>query len=180
MKKGLLIALAVALLLGLGAAVALADSSARPFKGRVPGADSLNTGTCSDPGPLGFPCLLYRVEGQIIATHLGEGKYTAEVSIDMENGWPDPHVPTATCGSWLPEDSTFTFVAANGDELYGSFSGHSCYDLATEDSWGTVQGEFTGGTGRFEGAVGTVEKEFWSDADTEGLIASLWDGWIGY
>jgi hypothetical protein len=174
MKKIVLIVLAAVLLLELAASAVLADSSARPFKGRVPGADVWMLGACSDPGRTGVPCLTYEVEGTIIATHLGKGIYASVVSFDFANGeWtPDG----AICGELVPESSTFTFVAANGDKLHGSLTGFGC-NIPDVRGWGTFQGEFTGGTGRFADAAGTVVKEFTSQP---GVVASTWEGLIGY
>lgn len=47
-----------------------------------------------------------------------------------------------------------TYIAANGDELWSTYSGSGEINLATH--WGTFDGweTYTGGTGRFDGATG--------------------------
>jgi hypothetical protein len=54
---------------------------------------------------------------------------------------------------------SFVTVAANGDQLFGTFSGSG-----TDDHSGLVEGTsvytFTGGTGRFEGASGSAPGSF--------------------
>ena len=118
------------------------------------------------------------MDGTIIATHLGKGRYTTVVWFDFAQGWPDSEVPTAICAPVVLEESTFTFVAANGDQLDGRLvGGFGCNDELAGTGWGTFQGEFAGGTGRFEDAKGTVVKE-WTSQNL--VVASRWEGWIGY
>lgn len=61
-----------------------------------------------------------------------------------------------------PPDFTFAssdleWVAANGDTLVGSLTGSGTATGATSESTDTIT--ITGGTGRFEGATGTVHEQ---------------------
>jgi hypothetical protein len=115
-----------------------ADSEV-PFKGNYDG----NTVPLGDPD-------IERIEMSGKASHLG--KYKAVVEADMTGytviGWDsDLSLPIIS----LP--TTATFTAANGDELYA--------DLILVGPFGgnfpsfTLDGDITGGTGRFEGATGS-------------------------
>ena len=123
------IALAVAVL--SPAASANAEGTDRPFMGTVSGTVSLNVLTGA---------MTAHAEG--VATHLGE--YTAGLEGTATI------TPTGVFGS-----GTQTTVAANGDELTGT------YTLSTPGAPGvahttTIVTTATGGTGRFSGASGTV------------------------
>ena len=49
----------------------------------------------------------------------------------------------------------------NGDQLWGEFaSGDMCLDTVTGEFYGSGQGVFTGGTGRFAGASGPFMVDF--------------------
>ena len=81
------------------------------------------------------PSAVGTIEGT--ATHLGRftGRLTAEVTGDTATG-------------------TFTFTAANGDQLSGTFVGEGAFmppDTVTRTEIATIEN----GTGRFAGATGT-------------------------
>ena len=80
------------------------------------------------------PSAVGTIEGT--ATHLGRftGRLTAEVTGNTATG-------------------TFTFTAANGDQLFGTYEGQF---LPLEPPLAAIDGAFTntGGTGRFEGVTG--------------------------
>ena len=121
------IALAVAVL--SPAASANAEGTYRPFMGTVSGTVSLNVLTGA---------MTAHAEG--VATHLGE--YTAGLEGTATI------TPKGVFGS-----GTQTTVAANGDELTGT------YPLSTPGAPGvahttTIVTTATGGTGRFSGASG--------------------------
>jgi len=69
------------------------------------------------------------------------------------------HIPDMTTGALT--GGTFTLVAANGDEIHGTYEGLGTADPERPD---LVHGEaafvITGGTGRFEGATGTFTATF--------------------
>ena len=56
-------------------------------------------------------------------------------------------------------NGTFTIVAANGDEISGTYEG-SGYYVAADQVHGDVTLVITGGTGRFAGATGTIDANF--------------------
>jgi hypothetical protein len=76
------------------------------------------------------------------ATHLGKYKLVAQEFINL--------------ATLEVTDGSFTITAANGDTIYGTYSGQA----AATDKPGVitydVTGPITGGTGRFEGATGTL------------------------
>ena len=121
------------------AVVALSPASAsanaggtdRPFMGTVSGTVSLNVLTGA-----------MTADGEGVATHLGEYTTSLEGTATI--------TPTGVFGS-----GTQTIVAANGDELTGT------YTLSTPGAPGvahttTIVSTITGGTGRFSDASGTV------------------------
>jgi hypothetical protein len=69
------------------------------------------------------------------------------------------HIPNLATGAL--EQGTFRLVAANGDEIRGTYEGAASYDAERAD---LVHGEATftvsGGTGRFAGATGTLHVTF--------------------
>lgn len=64
----------------------------------------------------------------------------------------------------------FTITAANGDALVGEYAGH----VLSPDAY-VADGQFAGGTGRFDGAGG--EFHISATVDDSGYEA-LWSGWI--
>lgn len=167
-RRILIPALVVALLFGLAASVAVADSDSRPFKG----SDAFTWSVECD-FPAGFCDLEF--EGEISATHLGKGT--------VEGGWRsdvtafDPF--TNPC--W-PNDGTTTLVAANGDELHASLSGEICVDVFVSPN--VFENHFTlevdGGTGRFDDATGTISLTGTGLGDPFRTHASVYEGTISY
>jgi hypothetical protein len=103
-----------------------------PFKGKSSG---VNETVGFDPvAGVAFGHL----EGEGQATHLGSFTVTADVAVNVATGIPQ--------GTW-------TFTAANGDELFMDMTGHGI-----DDHHGLGQFTVTGGTGRFEGAGGYFEQ----------------------
>lgn len=79
-------------------------------------------------------------------TIMGEATHLGKVNALLEHcGYPDFQNP----GLGTDREGTMLIVAANGDELHGSYQGEA---LGGGHFSGTV--EFIGGTGRFEGATG--------------------------
>jgi hypothetical protein len=85
-------------------------------------------------------------DGEIVATHLGQGGYTGALPFPV----PDPD--DADCVI-LPFDGVATFAAADGDELHMR---------VPASSWSVCGGvpsvvyDIVGGTGRFAGATGAI------------------------
>jgi hypothetical protein len=91
-------------------------------------------------------------EGEGAATQLGKAIITD--SVTQAGHGLDGKCPSGQVGLHLHHE--FTLVAANGDELYGTFDIDSCGSPSAPtqfDGIGNVT--FTGGTGRFAGATGS-------------------------
>lgn len=74
------------------------------------------------------------------------------------------HVPNLATGAL--EDGTFTIVAANGDEIRGTYQGTATYDALRADLvHGAATFVISGGTGRFAGATGTIAATFLETLD---------------
>ena len=56
-------------------------------------------------------------------------------------------------------DGEFTIVAANGDEIRGNYAG-TAYYASADQAYGNALFVISGGTGRFEGATGTINASF--------------------
>lgn len=103
--------------------------------------------------------------GEGHATHLGRVMETENTCIDF-----------ATLQLTLGE---FTFTAANGDQLSGTFEGSASFDPPPPNANLFCTWEITGGTGRFVGATGDgVCVDSRQLGDGRSLIG--FDGWITY
>ena len=78
--------------------------------------------------------------GSGVVTHLGKTTYVANATVNFTMR------PAQVVG-------TATFIAANGDEFYTSFSGNTTVINGT--SFGHFEHTVTGGTGRFENITGS-------------------------
>lgn len=105
----------------------------RPFSGTYQTTETLES--------YQFPVLQAQVTGTGTANHLGKSRLEAETTIYLE---PLP----------VHFNGTTTFTAANGDELYTTFTGIS---TPNGDGTETLMRNYTvtGGTGRFSGATGS-------------------------
>jgi hypothetical protein len=91
-------------------------------------------------------------EGQ--ATHLGKSTWYAVMWVDT-NSYP-----------W-PQGAPMSFTAANGDQLFGAYTGVAIPTETGVEFWGDF--EITGGTGRFDGA--TAVGTYWGVCGTgEGIL----------
>ena len=105
-----------------------------------------------------------KLEGQatIVSGDLGEVQTTAGSGFGSHLGKVTSSGTVqfgAPVGTQVPGEGTQVFTAANGDQLFTSFSG--VLDLNTLTA--TVPFTITGGTGRFEGATGTFTAEIEAD-----------------
>jgi hypothetical protein len=102
------------------------------------------------------------------ATHLGDS--TETISVALTPG-PGPFCQTNL--------GTGVLTAANGDQIFVAASGTSCFDPATGlvDLSGTQT--ITGGSGRFEGASGTLTVTGTVNPATNAISYTL-DGSISY
>jgi len=74
------------------------------------------------------------------------------------------HVPNFATGAL--EQGTFRIVAANGDEIRGTYEGAATYDALREDLvHGAATFVISGGTGRFDGATGAINATFLETLD---------------
>ena len=116
---------------------ALAGTQAQRSATRLPLRGSF---TAADQGVVVPPNLLVQGTGDGIATHLGRFTMTYAAVADLAT-------PTAT--------GTFTFTAANGDELLTTFVGNAADTIEPGVVRFTETLTIVGGTGRFAAATGT-------------------------
>jgi hypothetical protein len=92
-----------------------------------------------------------RTTGSCQATHLGRETFTAAHTV-VPTGPPDANglLPVAVVGGRA------THVSANGDELRSEYAGIGSVDLLSGRIVFALDGRYTGGTGRFEGASGAT------------------------
>ena len=133
--------------LAVAAAPAAADEQV-PFRGRDIGHFVVT--------PIGGPMVLTEdfTNGQ--ATHLGAYSLVAQEDINLET-------LAVTNGS-------FTITAANGDTIHGTYAGQAQLGDRPGVIRYLVTGPIAGGTGRFEGATGTLT--FDGVADLATLVLS--------
>jgi hypothetical protein len=132
-KTLFMLALSLALILASSApTAAIAKGAVVPFKAtydmspRIVGVDANG-------------CNIQELPGVGQATHLGESTFYSDA---------------AACPRTLTQSGDMEFTAANGDRLFGYFSGSIAFTQpGIADFWGTYS--ITSGTGRFEGVTGT-------------------------
>jgi hypothetical protein len=73
-------------------------------------------------------------------------------------------------------------VAANGDELWATYDGQFLPPLADGTQQLVATQTYSGGTGRFSKASGSVEERSWFvfTSETEGLLWGTIDGTLAY
>jgi hypothetical protein len=94
------------------------------------------------------------------------------------------HIPDLATGALT--EGTFKIVAANSDEIQGTYTGVAVYDAEHPDllAHGTATFVITGGTGRFAGATGSINATFLETFDdpswaSAGVVWTL-DGSVSY
>jgi hypothetical protein len=85
-------------------------------------------------------------------SHLGQFTFSASW-LSTATGYSPPFVPYELSGS-------ITFVAASGDQLFGTLTGTGVFDGDTNMAQGTNLVTFTGGTGRFANASGALTENY--------------------
>jgi hypothetical protein len=108
----------------------------RPVHGNGSGTTVVDLGT-----------LAFALDSTSVVSHVGQ----STLHIDG--------VITPTGPSTFTVAGPLTLTAANGDQLFGDFSG-SGTNVASGGSTGTTATTITGGTGRFTGASGSVSGPF--------------------
>jgi hypothetical protein len=124
------IALSVVAIPGLAGPVAADDQV--PFKGSLQGDVTVT--------PLAPPFVAAYVEATGNATHLGE------FDLDI------PHIVNRAN---MTATGTYTFTAANGDQVFAEFDGYSTLTDIPNVLAIVESATITGGTGRFAGATGS-------------------------
>ncbi|OSZ78945.1 hypothetical protein CAP35_12060 [Chitinophagaceae bacterium IBVUCB1] len=120
-------------------------STSRPFKGSLTYQLNTSLGLPCNCGPL-IP--LGDFEGTGTVTHMGLLKAknkTCAAPIIVNGNYVGNRI-TAQCAS---------FTAANGDQIFCNIPPYDLYFTAQGVATGTLEAEFTGGTGRFANATGS-------------------------
>jgi hypothetical protein len=162
--------LLLSFVLGVGlispvSALAAAGGTNRPFMGTATGTAEGSTATgAGTTEAAGHASLL--------------GAFTAS--------GPFQYVPTGGLPV-IPYDLTgaVTFVAANGDELFGTVTGTGTIDTNINVSNGTTVVTITGGTGRFADATGSLDETYTNPftvvgTDVTGSIIETYNGKISF
>ncbi|MFO7526865.1 MAG: hypothetical protein R6W68_15535 [Ignavibacteriaceae bacterium] len=140
-----------------------------PFKATFEGLALISippTSECGSQLPLST------LTGSGVGTHLGN--YTSDSYACL--------VPDGTItGKGIFINGYHTVIAANGDELYATWSGEYETDLTTGMVAYTYTFLFTGGTGRFVGVTGEVEGSatapYGGPGEPKAITAEMF-GWI--
>ena len=114
-------------------ALALAGSQV-PFKGS-------DTGDFSLGGSCGTNAFVVDIDGEGTATHVGRYTYEAHECFNVVT---------------LLYSGTFTLTAANGDRIYGAYSGEVTLTSDPAVALYEQAAALQGGTGRFAGATGEL------------------------
>src|ERR687892_135935 len=140
MKRTLLVLMSLLALaiVAPGAAVAKRGGTDRPWKGKGSGTTTLSIATTPFPGS---------TTGTARLSHLGKTSYSSTFGVTLTG----PNTFTIA--------GTQTFVAANGDMLFLSFTGMGTFTgpfAPGQTTETTANYTVTGGTGRFDDASGTL------------------------
>jgi hypothetical protein len=150
MRKALLAG--AMLVMALAAPASASDQV--PFRGSLAGTATVT--------PISPPIVAVRIEATGTATYLG--RFTLEA----------PHtVNQAT----LTAVGTYLITAANGDTITADLAGTAVMVSPPNVVAITETATVTGGTGRFEGATGSIEVERIFDRST-GVTTGTLEGWI--
>ena len=128
-----------------------------PFKG------SFNTSFVLLQGP---PNMIQIVSGEGVASHLGKSTFEALTSVTV-----NPQPPFTVNG-------TRTITAANGDQIFTSFTGSST-PVVNGMNGADLQETITGGTGRFANASGSFTTKARNNIPASSFKADF-DGYIKY
>jgi hypothetical protein len=147
-------ALIAAAVLALTLAGPVSAGDQVPFKGTLAGTATIT--------PLGGPIVAVEIDATGTATYLG--RFTLEA----------PHVVDQ---STLTAVGTYTLTAANGDILTADLAGTARMVEPPNVIAITETATVTGGTGRFEGATGSIQVERVFNRAT-GVTTGSFAGWI--
>ena len=143
--------LAVGLGMVLIMAVALGSAEAKPFHSKDSGS-YVSEGTRIDTNADDRTADLVLTSGK--SRHLGET--TTQAVVEWPLVFSDATCPNGNAGFQASLVSGgFVIRAEHGDLLFGTFSsGTNCFDFTTNSASFSLEGVFTGGTGKFAGASG--------------------------
>ncbi len=139
----------------LGLAVPATAGEQVPLKGTLEG--QIISATPLDASHLGLSVV---VSGQ--ATHLG--RFTGQVQV----------IQNVADGTFI---GTFTWTAANGDTIFGTFFGQLVPTQTPGLFYNITYSTITGGTGRFAGATGSMIEAGYVDQST-GVFVHPFEGTI--
>jgi hypothetical protein len=127
-----------------------------PFHGSFTG-DSVGAVNCPPTCPPTTLTLTIHLAGQ--ATHLGAFTVTGHDVVDL--------------AAARSKGGTYTFIAANGDQLFTSTTGGEDRFTPPNISHVTLDATIVGGTGRFASATGRFSMEFTQTIDETTATASM-------
>lgn len=122
----------------------------RPFKAELEG---LATFAPREPGR----CRTMDVPFITVGSGTGEGTHLGHFEHSSAHCFENPIGPPPPYG--LFERGEWTFVAANGDELYATYEGEQLSPVFEDPTFLTAEVIFVGGTGRFSDASGWAHVE---------------------
>ena len=150
---------------------AMSKSSGRPFKGTLSYSINTSLGLPCNCGPL---ATVGDFEGTGTVTHMGLLKAKNKTCV----------APIIISGNYVGNQVTVqcaSFVAANGDEIYCNIPSYNLMFTANGTATGTLEAEFTGGTGRFVNATGSFSGTMTVPLSNPGLaVLSNINGTINY
>lgn len=150
---------------------AMSKNSGVPFKGSL--SYSINM-SLNLPCNCGALATVGDFEGTGTVTHMGLLKAKNKTCV----------APIIISGNYVGNQVTVqcaSFVAANGDEIYCNIPSYNLMFTANGTATGTLEAEFTGGTGRFANATGSFTGTMTVPLSNPGLaVLSNINGTIKY
>lgn len=150
---------------------AMAKKSGVPFKGSLSYSINMSLGLPCNCGAL---ATVGDFEGTGTVTHMGLLKAKNKTCV----------APIIVSGNYVGNQITVqcaSFTAANGDEIYCNIPSYNLMFTANGTATGTLEAEFTGGTGRFAGATGSFTGTMTVPLSNPGLaVLSNINGTINY
>lgn len=150
---------------------AMSKSTGKPFKGSLSYSINMSLGLPCNCGTL---ATVGDFEGTGTVTHMGLLKAKNKTCV----------APIIISGNYVGNRVTITcasFVTASGDMVYCNIPPYDLMFTANGTATGTLEAEFTGGTGRFTGATGSFTGTMTVPLSNPGLaVLSNINGTINY